>query len=60
MECLAVGNCTSHKDDVACANELKLKEKHLCERSRLLRAAVEAKRWLKPAEEMYTGGNMLS
>lgn len=55
MKCLVLGSCTGQKDDLNCPVELKLKEEDFTEPSRLLGAEDKAKRWLKPAGEMYTG-----
>jgi hypothetical protein len=55
MRCLILGSCTGQKDDLNCPVELKLKEEHFSDPSRLMRAEGRAKRWLRPAGEMYTG-----
>jgi hypothetical protein len=54
-KCLVLGSCTGQKDDSACPSDLKLREESFAEPLHLLKAEAEAKPWLKPAGEMYTG-----
>jgi hypothetical protein len=54
-KCLVLGSCTGQKDDVDCPEDLKLRETDFSSASGLAKAERKAKRWLKPAGQMYKG-----